>query len=300
MNYEQIDLNLLVIFDAVMTELNVTRASEQLHMTQPAVSNALKRLRAILNDELLIKVPSGVSPTKKATEIWLTIRDPLSQIRQTIQPSAFEPENSTAIFTLSMADYAASLLIPPIILHLEHSAPNVDMRVIPNTNINAPELLERGEVDIAIGVFPNCGLRFRTHTLLTETYVCAMRYDHPLVKNKLTLEKFAQAKHLLISLTGEANGFVDRVLEEKRLKRRIALTVNQFALAPVVVANSDLICTLATRTAKNCLLKDQLHLTPLPLDLEPTIIKMMWHERHHQDPAHAWLRSLLIEICQSL
>lgn len=283
-----------------MTELNVTRASEQLHMTQPAVSNALKRLRAILNDELFIKVPSGVSPTKKATEIWLTIRDSLIQIRQTIQPDPFQPENSTAIFTLSMADYAASLLIPPIIMHLEHTAPNIDIRVVPNTNINAPELLERGEVDIAIGVFPNCGLRFRIQKLLTETYVCAMRSDHPLVKNKLTLEKFAQAKHLLISLTGEANGFVDRALEEKGLKRRIALTVNQFALAPVVVANSDLICTLATRTAKNCPLADKLHLAPLPVDLEPTIIKMMWHERHHQDPAHRWLRSLLLQICQSL
>lgn len=299
MNYEEIDLNLLLVFDAVMTELNVTRAAEHLHMTQPAVSNALKRLRATLNNELFVKVPSGVSPTTRATEVWLAIRDALAQIRQTIQPCTFDPANSTAIFTFSMADYAASLMIPPIITHIERSAPNIDIRVIPNTNINAPELLEQGDVDIAIGVFPNCGPRFRMQTLLTETYVCAMRPDHPLAK-ELTLERFAQAKHLLISLTGEATGFLDQRLESKGLKRRIALTVNQFALAPVVVANSDLICTLAYRTAKNFGLEDKLHLAPLPLDLEPTSINMMWHERNHLDSAHVWLRSLLMTICENL
>lgn len=301
MNYERIDLNLLIVFDAVMTELCVTRAAEQLRMTQPAVSNALKRLRRILNDELFIKVPSGVSPTQKAVDIWIPIRDALAQIRQTLQPLSFEPAKSALTFTFVVTDYIAtstvSLILPIMLRHLEQSAPNINLRFFPTTNMNASALLDRGEADLAIGVFPNPGTRFRTHTLLTEQYECVMRFDHPLANSKLTLKKFVQAKHLLVSMTGEPTDFVDRLLEEKGLKRRIAIRIAQFGLAPVCLINSDLVGTLASRIVRNYELKDKLHMTPLPLEVEPKSISVMWHERNQQNPAHNWLRSLLIEVC---
>lgn len=302
MNYERIDLNLLVVFEAVMTELSVTRAAEQLCMTQPAVSNALKRLRRILNDELFIKVPSGVSPTPKAVEIWLPLRDALAQIRQTLQQLSFEPAKSALTFTFVVTDYIAtstvSFILPLMLRRLEQSAPNINLRFFTSTNTNASALLERGEADMAIGVFPNPGTRFRICTLLTEQYECVMRSGHPLTSGKITLKKFIQAKHLLVSLTGEPIDFVDRLLEEKGLKRRIALRIAQFALAPVCIVNSDLIGTLASRIVCNSGLKDKLHVAPLPIEVEPKPIRVMWHERNQQNPAHAWLRSLLIEMCE--
>ena len=299
-HYEAIDLNLLVIFDAVMVELNVTRAAEKLSMTQPGVSKALNRLRRVLNDDLFVKVPSGVKPTPKALEMWRPIHHGLSEIRQVTQPSSFNPATTKATFTLAMADYAAFLLVPLLTKHLAQLAPNIDIRVIPGTKINAPALLEHSEIDLAIGASPDAELRLRSHTLFAERYVCAMQKNHPLAKKKLTLQKFVQAKHLLVTLTGEATGFIDRLLQEKGLRRRIAITINQFALAPVVVANSDLIAALNCRTIRHSGLENQLHLTQIPLDLEPIPVKMVWHERSHCDLAHTWLRSLLIQVCENI
>jgi DNA-binding transcriptional LysR family regulator len=295
-----IDLNLLVVFDAVMAELNVTRAAEALSMTQPAVSKALGRLRRIFNDDLFIKVPSGVKPTPKASELWLAIRDGLAQIRQATQPSSFDPATSTATLTLAMNDYVAFLLVPLLVQHLEQHAPGIDLRLIPSTNINTPTLLEQSEIDLAIGWLPDAKGRLRTHTLFIEHYVCAMRRGHPLARKKLTLEKFIQAKQLLITLTGEPVGFIDQILQEKGLQRRIAVTVNQFALAPEIVASSNLIAAINTRTIQKSGLENRLHVTPLPFDLKPIYVKMMWHERSTRNPLHIWLRTLIAQVCESI
>lgn len=297
---ESIDLNLLVVFDSVMAELNVTRAAKQLSMTQPAVSKALRRLRRFLDDDLFIKVPSGVKATPKAETLWLSIRDQLTQIRQATQPSSFEPATSTATMTVAMNDYVAFLMVPLLVQHLERSAPNIDLRIIPSTNINAPTLLEQSEIELAIGGLPETGVRLRTQTLFTEHYVCAMRSGHPLANKKLTLERFAQAKHLLITLTGEPLGFIDQLLQGKGLQRRIAMTVNQFALAPEVVASSNLIAALNYRTIQKSGLENKLHLAPLPFDLEPVQVKMMWHERSYRDPAHTWLRALMVQVTEEI
>lgn len=283
-----------------MTERNVTRAAQQLCMTQPAVSNALKRLRSLLKDDLFIKVPGGVQPTAKATEVWLPIRESLARIRQTIQPSVFDPASSTATVTLAMTDYSAFLILPTLMAHLSKLAPSMTLRVIPNVNIDAAALLERGELDLAIGVFLNPGSRFRTQTLLNDEYQCAMRRENPLAHQPMTLKQFVQAKHLLISLTGEPTNFIDQLLEEKGLKREIALIINQFVLAPFIIAQSDLICTLPRRTIQQSGLDNHFYLTPLPLALDPKLVKMMWHERYHQNSMHSWVRSLVSQVCSSL
>lgn len=189
-HYEQIDLNLLTIFEAVMTELNVSRAAERLNMTQPAVSHALRRLRLITNDELFIKVPSGVSPTPKALELWEPIRDGLLQIRQALSPVVFEPATASQTFTLSMADYTATLLLPKLLPTLEQTAPLINLRIVPNTNINAASLLEQSEVDIALGRFFRPSSRLRVQDLMSDRYVCIMRRGHPLARKKLTLFLF--------------------------------------------------------------------------------------------------------------
>jgi DNA-binding transcriptional LysR family regulator len=290
----------LTIFEAVMTELNVSRAAEYLQMTQPAVSHALRRLRRITNDELFIKVPSGVSPTPKALEMWKPIQSGLTHIRQALKSETFDPATATQTFTISTADSTAILLLPKLIPYLEQTAPNVNLRIVPNTNINAPSLLEQAEIDIAIGRFFTPSFRLRTQNLYVDSYVCVMRRQHPLASKNLTLARYVEAKHLLISLTGEATGFIDHMLQEKGLKRRIALTVNQFALAPKLIANSDLISVLPLRILHKCGLEEQLHMVPLPIEVAPAIVQIMWHERKQRDPAHEWLRSLLLNICKNL
>jgi len=299
-NYEQIDLNLLRIFDAVMTELNVTRAADCLHMTQPAVSNALKRLRHLLNDELFIKVPSGVRATPKAMQVWQPLRDALIQIRQTLEPSKFEPATATANFRIAMNDFTANLVLPELVRVTEATAPGIDIRTIPTTYINAPILLEQAEIDLAIGVFPNPGSRLRSHALLTSPFVCIMRQGHPLAARKLTLERYMQAKHLLVTLSGESTGLIDPLLQEKGLKRRIALTVNQFAVAPRIIAQSDLIAVLPIRIVQLSGLVNQLHLTPPPIKLAPTTLQMMWHERNHLEVGQQWLRGLIASLCEKI
>jgi len=296
MNYEQFDLNLLNIFDTVMTELNVTRASERLNMTQPAVSNALKRLRHLLNDELFTKVPSGVSPTPKALEIWQPLREALNQIRKTLEPIEFNPATETATFTIALNDFSAALLLPPLMKVIEAIAPNINLRTVPNTHINAAMLLEQAEIDIAIGVFPSPPPRLRLQPLLSSPWICAMRRGHSLARKKLTLDRYAQAKHLLVTLTGESTGLIDPLLQERGLNRRIGLTVNQFSIAPQILVNSDLIAILPTRVVQLSGIVNQLHLTPVPIEIYPTSVKMMWHERSQQNTAHIWFRTQLAEV----
>jgi DNA-binding transcriptional LysR family regulator len=300
MNYEQLDLNLLNVFNAVMTELNVTRAAQRLHMTQPAVSNALNRLRHLLDDELFVKVPSGVKPTSKAIKIWHPIRDALTQIRQTLEPRNFSPATASTTFTIAMNDFTANVILPRLITIIEQVAPFVDLRTIPTTNINAAMLLEQAEIDIAIGVFPSVSSRLRSHTLFTSSFACVMRRNHPLVDQKLTLDSYIQAKHLLVTLTGESTGMIEPMLQELGLQRRIMLTVNQFAVAPQLIACSDLIAVLPTRIVEKSGLLEQLHLAPLPIEITPSILKMMWHERNHLESAQEWLRSCLLEMCENL
>lgn len=294
-----IDLNLLVIFDAVMAELHVTRAAEKLLMTQPAVSKALNRLRRAFNDDLFLKVPSGVKPTPKAVALWQPIRNGLAEIRACIHPSTFAPENSSATFTLAMNDYMASLLALPLMQRLSQAAPGINLRLFPSTNIDAAVMLEHNEIDLAIGAISATTPRLVTQSLFTDYYLCGMRKNNPFAKGKLTLDKFVRANHLLVTLTGEPTGFVDRILQEKGLQRRIVMTVNQFALVSEILANTDLIAAVNYRSVQHSSFASNLYLTELPFEHTPINVKMMWHERKGRDEAHCWLRSLIVGICSN-
>ncbi|NER95571.1 MAG: LysR family transcriptional regulator [Symploca sp. SIO1B1] len=297
-HYEQIDLNLLHIFEAVMMELNVSRAAERLNMTQPAVSHALRRLRRITNDDLFLKVPSGVTPTPKALELWEPIREGLTHIRQALSPAVFDQASSTQTFTLAAADYTVALFLPKLLPILAKTAPNINIRILPNTNINAAKLLEQSEIDLAMGRFYRPTNRLRIQEVMEDRYICIMRKGHPLTRKKLTLKQYIKADHLLVTLTGEATGFIDEQLREMNLKRRIALTVNQFTLVPELIAASDLISAMPLRMVNRSLFQRDLHIAELPIKVAPAFLQMMWHERKQTDPAHEWLRTCLLEIAQ--
>ncbi|NJL37989.1 MAG: hypothetical protein HC899_15555 [Leptolyngbyaceae cyanobacterium SM1_4_3] len=224
----------------------------------------------------------------------------MNRIRQIVEPVEFNPALERTTFTIALNDLAANLILPPLIRVIEAFSPNIDLRTVPNTHINAPKLLEQAEIDLAIGVFPNPNPRLRSHVLFTSAWVCAMRREHPLAGQKLTLERYAQAKHLLVTLTGEPTGLLEPLLQERGLKRRIGLTVNQFFVVPQLLINSDLVAILPTRVVQLSGLSDQLHLTDAPIEIAPSSVRMMWHERSHPHPSQAWLRTQLVEICSGI
>jgi DNA-binding transcriptional LysR family regulator len=304
MSFLTLDLNLLRVFDAVMTEQNLTRAASRLAMTQPAVSNALKRLRDALGDELLIRTAHGVKPTPRAETIWPSVRHALVALEEAVAPSSFDVSKAHVTFRLAMADATAALWLPALVRSIENEAPGVDVRMAPLTTREPRPMLLHGDIDLAIGFFPGVVTQLaggpdtpiRHELLYSGKYVCVMRKDHPLAKSKLTLEAYCAANHLLVSFSGRARGLVDDALTQLNQKRRILLTVNQFFTAGRVVANSDLITVLPRHLIASTGMTGALIAKDLPFPMPDIQIDMLWHERDARSPAHKWLREHLSAI----
>lgn len=307
MNFRTLDLNLLRVFDEVMAERNLTKAARNLAMTQPAVSNALRRLRDALKDDLVVRAGYGVVPTQHALQIWPAVREALASLKGVLQPDRFDPTKGGTNFTLAMADATAASLIPPMVYLIESEAPGVTLRVLPLTTRDPRDLLESSEIDAAIGYFPVAlaevtlrGMQqgepdtIGYERLYEGRYLCVMRRDHPLAKGPLSLDDFCAAHHLLVSFSGRAFGFVDQALAAIKRSRRVVLTVNQFFTAGRVVANSDLLTVLPEHFIAATGFQDKLAVFPLPMEVSPVHVDMFWHRRHESRPAHLWLRDAVL------
>ncbi len=301
MSFLNLDLNLLRVFDAVMTEQNLTRAANRLAMTQPAVSNAVKRLRDALGDELLIRTAHGVKPTARAESLWPAVRRALADLEEAVAPRSFELAKANATFRMAMADATAGLLLPPLVRLIESEAPGIDIRMVPLTTREPRPMLLRGDIDIAIGFFPGVVAQLQGSTetpvrherLYAGHYVCVMRKNHPLADKELTLERYCDANHLLVSFSGRARGLVDDALVSLNKERRILLTVNQFFTAGKVVAASDLLMVIPYHLIDATGMSEQLIQKSLPFPLPEVHIDMLWHERNARSPGHRWLREQL-------
>ncbi|MBI2380523.1 MAG: LysR family transcriptional regulator [Gammaproteobacteria bacterium] len=293
---KDVDLNLLGVFDAIMTERSVTKAAERLAMTQPAVSNAVSRMRHAYGDPLFVKNGRGIQPTPKAITLWQQIREPLHNLREAVDPPAFEPGRAARRFRIATTDVMTQLVWLPLRQLLEREAPGIDIHAVPYTTTNGEKLLADAEADMVIGMFNDPPRDLRTAWLFDSASICAMRRDHPLAKAPLTLDRYLAADHLVVSLSGEPTSPVDQQLAQMGYKRRIAMTVNQFASVPELLKGSDLIC-VAPRTVVTCsLFSGELHLVPPPFDIPNKGLSLAWHARHDRDPGHAWLRENLIAI----
>jgi DNA-binding transcriptional LysR family regulator len=303
MNFRTLDLNLLRVFDEVMAERNLTRAAETLAMTQPAVSNALRRLRDALHDELVVRAGYGVRPTPRALELWPAVRAALDALRAAVEPDAFDPAASRDSFVLAMADATAASLMPPLVRHLEADAPGLSVRVRPLLTRDPRALLAGEGLDLAIGYFPAAvaaidhaamqaqgAAAIEHQRLYVSEYVCVMRADHPLAAIELDLDRYCSARHLLVSFSGRPFGFVDEALAAIGRRRRVVLTVNQFFTAGQVVARTDLLTVLPRGFVATTGISARLVMRPLPLDLPGVHVDQLWHHRHTARPAHAWLR----------
>ncbi|CAN5731195.1 LysR family transcriptional regulator [soil metagenome] len=307
MNFLTLDLNLLRVFDAVMVEQNLTRAADKLAMTQPAVSNALKRLRFSLADELLIRTAHGVKPTPRAETLWPAIREALSNLEAAIAPTSFDAAKVQATFRMAMADATAALWMPSLVRAIERDAPGMKARMVPLTTREPRPMLIRGDIDIAVGFFPGVVAQMiggqgaarspiRHERLYSGHYVCVMSKDHPLASKELTLDDYCNANHLLVSFSGRAHGLVDEALLQIGRERRILLTVNQFFTGGKVVANSDLLTVLPHHLIASTGITDALVWKKLPFDMPEVHIDMLWHERDARNLAHQWLRDNLINM----
>jgi DNA-binding transcriptional LysR family regulator len=302
MNFRTLDLNLLRVFDAVMAERNLTRAAERLSLTQPAVSNALKRLRDSVGEELLTRIPHGVKPTARAEALWPEVRVALEQLQAAFEPSRFDPQFDGATFRIAMSDGTAVVLMPPLIEHVERTGALVNLRVLPLVERDPRPLLASGDADAAVGYFPEAVARMldqgpadslRRERLYDSGYVCVMRKDHPLAGTALTLDAFCDAHHLLMSLSGQAHGAVEHALAALGRARRIVATVNQYHTAGRIVVHSNLLTVLPTSLVATTGFADRLEVRALPFAVDALHIDLLWHLRNDAAPAQRWLRRRL-------
>ena len=308
-SFRSFDLNLLRVFDAVMAEGSLTRAANTLAMTQPAVSHAVRRLRDALGDDLFVRTAHGVRPSARAEALWPQVRTALAQLRQVLMPSHYQPGADPVQWRLAMADATAAVLAPPLVSTIEATQALVNLRILPLTTRDPRGLLDGGEIDLAVGFFPEAvtGIaamgvdsHLRHARLYTTRYVCVMRRDHPLASQPMTLDAYCAAHHLLVSFSGRPHGFVDQALQAAGRQRRIVLTVNQFFTAGRVVAHSDLLTVLPAGFVQATGYADQLLTCELPLHMRPVTVEMLWHLRHDGDQAHAWLRAQVGDAAMAL
>ena len=304
-NFRTLDLNLLRVFDEVMAEGSLTRAARNLSLTQPAVSNALRRLRETLGDELVQRSGQGMAPTPRARAIWPAVREALAQLQSSLIPNEFVPAEANTSFVLAMSDATAAELIPGLTETLEKQAPRVTLRVVPLTTRDPRSMLDEEACDLAVGYFPSmlADLTARTQSgepqpffhqrLFTGEYVCVMRKDHPLAQGPLTIDAFCAARHMLVSFSGRPFGFVDEALATLGRERFVVLTVNQFFTAARVVANANLLTVLPLHFLKVTGFADQLVFRPLPFEVSPVLVDAVWHRRNQQRSSHVWLREVV-------
>jgi DNA-binding transcriptional LysR family regulator len=304
MSFLTLDLNLLRVFDAVMSEQNLTRAANRLAMTQPAVSNALKRLRDALGDELLIRTAHGVRPTARAEELWPTVRKSLADLEAAVTPETFDVSKTQTTFRMAMADATAALWLPALVRLIEREAPGINVRMVPLTTRDPRASLLRGDIDLTIGFFPGVVAQLGTEPsspirherLYTGHYVCVMRKNHPLADQELTLDAYCASNHLLVSFSGRAHGLVSDALAQLGRQRRILLTVNQFFTAGQIVASSNLLTVLPRHLIGSTGMSADADLITkeLPFSMPAVHVDMLWHERDARSPAHRWLRAKLV------
>jgi DNA-binding transcriptional LysR family regulator len=290
------ELNLLVIFDAIMTEASITKAGERLNMTQPAVSNAVARMRHVWKDDLFIKDGRKISPTIFAQRLWEETQSPLADIRSVLDPTDFEAASSDRAFKIAVIDSIAGLVWPQLRLMIEEEAPDISIHTYPFEFSNAVRALNDAKVEVLITA-SNLMPQLITRRFLCDLeYVTVMKEGHPLANKKITIEDYATADHLLVAPSGNIQGHSDQALAELGLKRKIGLSVNSFSSVPNILTQSNLICTLPSIYIEDNLLAGSLVALKPPVKVPNTRINIYWHKRSENDKGIRWLREKIEQL----
>jgi len=298
MDIRAVDLNLLKAFDALMSERAVTRAAGRIGLSQPAMSHALSRLRALFADDLFVRTPNRMEPTARAREIAPLVSAAIEHIEAALNLSVgFDPAKSAGIFTAGMAEYAEVALVGRLAESFARQAPKATLRLTPVTGAEAAEQLDSGAIDVAASHLRALPAHLASMVLLRDPFVLIARRGHPLAAQPLSIEGYAALDHVLVSPRGDTTGAVDRALKDFGLKRRIALLVATYLALPSVLAASDLVATVPRRTARQIAAIAEIEIMPLAIDLS-VLVSMAWHRRAASEPAQIWFRSLLIDAAR--
>jgi DNA-binding transcriptional LysR family regulator len=299
MNLRSLDLNLLVVFDAVMQERGVTKAAARLNMAQPALSHALNRLRVALQDELFVRTPEGMAPTPKAESLAEGVRSALDGLRTALDSAEpFSPETAERHFAIAVNNHAALVLAAPIAAMAAAEAPGVLLDFVPSGTLDVADRLDRGQLDLAIGGIAAPGDRFADLRLFHDRFAVLMRRGHPAaIPEGLTLEAFAALPHLLVTSSGESMVFVEEALTRRGLARRIALRAPLLATSAALL-QSDMIAVISERAAHEFARMSPLTIVPLPFASPSLTTAMVWHRRVGAVASYRWLRDLVIRVAK--
>jgi len=308
MNISRIDLNLLVYLDVLLREKNVTRAAEQLGITQPAMSNGLRRLRDLFNDPLLIRTSEGMSPTERAAELQPLVREVLSKIEMVVQPGDFEANESDRVFRIMASDYAESTLFPRLLEKIRAQAPHISLDILTPSDVTFLDV-EKGKIDMAINRFDQLPKSFHQVTLWRDNFSCLMSADNPALDN-FNLDAYLASHHIWVSKTGmgvgtgmsprdvQKLGWVDEALADIGCQRHIRIFTRHYQVAALLAQQPDLIATLPMRAALLHTDDKRLAIRKPPFPIVPIELKMAWSPLLQHNPGHIWLRRLISEVAQ--
>ena len=293
MKIKDTDLNLFIAFDVIYTEKNLTKSGQVLGITQPAVSNALARLRDLFNDELFIRTSRGMIPTPVANQLIGDIRNALSLIQNTISVSEkFDPSTANMTFKISIGDTSEYRLLPLLIKELAEIAPKVKVETYLTARKDAPRELASGAIDFSIDPPLQSDQHLKHEKIYQEDYVMIVREDHPILKKqKITIEDYLDLSHIHISNRKTGMGHVDMTLYKLGLTRDIYLRAQHFLVAPYIVEQSD----MAITTTKGFAVDRNLAWRELPFDIDPLVLHLYWHENNDNESSSKWMRDLMLK-----
>lgn len=301
MRLRDVDLNLLVAFDALMHECHVTRAAYRLDMSQSSMSLALSKLRVMFHDPLLVKCHSGLIATEKARSLVPQVQEILRGVDMLLsEQQPFDPAQAQETVTMIVIDYIDFVVMPRLLSELQRLAPRVSLRIVGPNPRRLGEVMSNGEIDLALSYFPEPPDSIRTRPLFSDRLVGIARADHPLFERPLSLDRFCDFDHIAIEPAEGAtmyNALVDNAMQKAGRQRRVALSKPTFLGVPFIVAQTDLVATLPERVAQRFTDLAPIRIFEPPLALDAINVVQMWHDRTHNNPLHRWLRGLIDQVC---
>jgi DNA-binding transcriptional LysR family regulator len=293
MNLHKLDLNLLPVFAALYRQRNVSRAANEVGLTQSAMSNALSRLRSSCDDPLFVRTRGGMVPTALADILAGPVLEALQTLENGFsQPFGFNAEHSERTFSLLMSDIGEAVVLPKLIQALYATTPGIKIQAIRLPRSEYAQAMESGTADLAVGNLDFLKAGYYQQRLFDDSYSCIARADHPVIAEALTLEQYLAAGHVFVK-TGNTEPLVENALSQRHGRRNIRLEVAQYHIAAKVVAETDLIASVPQNTARGLA---NLKVFPLPFDMPTAEVRQFWHERNHHDPANQWLRKTIAAL----
>ncbi|SCW65770.1 DNA-binding transcriptional regulator, LysR family [Rhizobium mongolense subsp. loessense] len=300
MKLAAVDLNLLVAFDALLSEGSVSVAAARIGLSQPAMSKRLAHLRQLFADDLFVRSADGVRPTEKALDLADPIRAALRQIEDTLGGlGRFLPERSQRVFRIATTDHVTVTLIPDLMATLRRIAPGISLVIRSLHRQEVIDQLEKGSVDLAITILPDAPTSIKRASLFHVDWISLVSASHPEITDELTLGLFLKYPHLLVTHVGDLKGYIDRMLDDRGMKRYVAMSLPYALAVPAIIARTDMICTLSANLIDLASWPD-IRSFPVPFEYSGYEETMLWHRRNDSDPGHSWLRRTLLEVSETV